>query len=229
MSVSETWFGPRERAVSVGVENLGDAELVALVLGTGCSGLPVGVLAAAILEEYGGVAGLARAGLGELSLGAGMGAAKASRLAAAVELGRRAAFAASLAATTRLSDREAVEAWARPRLATLDHEELWVLALDGHHGLRAARRVASGGLHGMHVGVRDPLRVAVREAASAFVLVHNHPSGDPTPSREDVAFTRAVAEAAVVVGTPLLDHVVVARRRATSLLELGLLPVALGA
>jgi DNA repair protein RadC len=219
----EAWVGPRERAAAIGVESLGDAELIAVVLGTGYSGMPVGVLAAMLIEEHGGLSGLARAGLGELIDRAGVGMAKGARLAAAVELGRRVAFAASLEATTKLPDREAVEAWARPRLATIDHEELWVLALDGRHGLRAARRVASGGIHGLHVAPRDALRVAVREAASAIVLVHNHPSGDPAPSGEDVAFTHAVAQAARVVGTPLLDHVVVARRRSSSLLEAGLL------
>jgi DNA repair protein RadC len=221
---STTWSGPRERAAEVGIESLGDAELVAIVIGTGCAGLPVGVLAAELLEEHGGVAGLARTGMGELAERAGMGAAKGARLAAAVELGRRVVFAASMDAAPKLPDREAVEAWGRPRLATLDHEELWVLLLDGRHGLRAARRVASGGVHGLHVGVRDVLRAALREAASAIVLVHNHPSGDPAPSEEDVAFTHAVAEGAAVVGTPLLDHVVIARRRASSMLELGILP-----
>jgi DNA repair protein RadC len=223
MNVSNTWVGPRERAVAVGVEHLGDAELVAIVVGTGCPGVPVGVLAALLLEEHGGVAGIARAGIGELGQRAGVGTAKAARLVAAIELGRRAAFAASLDIDVRMPDRAAVERWARPRLATLDHEELWLLALDGQHGLRAARRVASGGIHGLHVGARDALRIGLREAASAFVLVHNHPSGDPTPSQEDIAFTRGVAQAATVVGTPLLDHVVIARRRSTSLLELGLL------
>jgi DNA repair protein RadC len=226
MSMFETWSGPRERALTMGVEQLGDAELVAIVLGTGCPGLHVAALAAMLLEEHGGVAGLARAGVGELAQRAGVGPAKGARVAAAVELGRRATLAASLEATDKMQDRAAVEAWARPRLATLDHEELWLLAVDGHHGLRAARRVASGGIHGLHVAARDPLRIALREAASAFVLVHNHPSGDPAPSEEDVAFTRVVAEAAAVVGTPMLDHVIVARRRSFSMLDVGLLPEA---
>jgi DNA repair protein RadC len=73
------------------------------------------------------------------------------------------------------------------------------------------------------VGVRDVLRVALREAASSFILVHNHPSGDPTPSEEDVAFTRTIAAGAVLVGTPLVDHVVIAREHASSLFDLGLL------
>ena len=229
MTLGENWGGPRERAMALGVEHLGDSELVAIVLGTGCSGLPVSVLSVMLLEEHGGVPGLARAGIGELAQRAGVGTAKAARLAAAVELGRRATLAASLDTAIRLPDRMAVESWAHSRLATLDHEELWLLALDGHHGLRAARRVASGGIHGLHVAARDPLRIALREGASAFVLVHNHPSGDPTPSPEDLSFTRVVERAAAVVGTPLVDHVVVARRRALSMLEAGMLLASSGA
>ncbi len=218
----EPWIGPRERALAIGVEHLGDSDLLAILLGTGCAGLPVSVLAALLLEEHGGIGGLARAGIGELVQRAGVGAAKGARVAAAIELGRRAALAASQQSPVRMPDRRAVEAWAHPRLATLDHEELWLLALDGHHGLRAARRVASGGIHGLHVAARDPLRIALREGASAFVLVHNHPSGDPCPSPEDVSFTRSLADAAALVGTPLLDHVVVARRRSSSMLDLGI-------
>ena len=189
----------------------------------GARGLPVSVLAVMLLEEHGGVGGLARAGIGEARSARGRrhrqggspdgrGRARAPR-----RPGRGARHGGAHA------HRAAVEAWARPRLATLDHEELWLLALDGHHGLRAARLVASGGIHGLHVAARDGLRIALREGASAFVLVHNHPSGDPAPSPEDVAFTRAVERAAAVVGTPLLDHVVIARSRATSMLEAGLL------
>lgn len=218
--------GARERAIEVGVESLGDGDLVALVLGTGCSEEPVGALAAALLEEHGGVAGLARAGLGELTARRGVGRAKGARLAAAVELGRRAN--AVVTEGLRFPECRAVDAWARPRLAALEHEELWLLALDGRNALRAARRVAAGGLHGMHVAIRDPLRVALREAASAFLVVHNHPSGDPTPSREDVDFTRRLARAAADVGTPLVDHVIVARDGFASMLELGVLDARAG-
>jgi DNA repair protein RadC len=213
MSLSEMWAGPRERAAAVGVEQMGDADLVAMVLGTGAPGLPVSVLAAMLVEDFGGLGGLARAGLGELGQRAGMGPAKGARLAAAIELGRRAIAAASIEAIDRVPDRRAVEAWGKTRLTMLDHEELWLLALDGQQGLRAARRIAAGGIHGLHVAARDPIRVALREAASGFILVHNHPSGDPEPSQEDIAFTRSVAEAAALVGTPLLDHAIIARRR----------------
>jgi DNA repair protein RadC len=213
--------GPRERAIEDGLDALGDAELIALVLGTGRAGEPVSVLAAALIEESGGVAGLSRAGLGELAARRGLGLAKAARLAGAIELGRRVAAVVARRADARFPSSAAVDGWARPRLASLDHEELWALVLDGHQGLRAARRVASGGLHGLHVGARDPLRVALRDRGSAFVLVHNHPSGDPTASTEDVRFTEEVARAADVIGVPLLDHVIVARGGYTSLLDEG--------
>jgi DNA repair protein RadC len=201
-----------------GVDSLGDAELVAIVLGSRGGGAPLATLAAALVDEL-GTAGLARAGIGQLSQHRGVGPAKALRLVAAVELGRRALLAASLEATSRLPDRDAVVAWARPRLAALDHEELWVLLLDGRNGLRAARRVAAGGIHGLHVSVRDVLRVALREAASAFILVHNHPSGDPMPSQEDEVFTRVVTEGAKRVGCRIVDHVIIARERASSMLD----------
>jgi DNA repair protein RadC len=216
--------GPRERLAEVGIDALGDAELIALLLGTGHTDEPVEILALRLLEELGGLEGLTRAGAGELAVRRGVGLAKGARIAAAIELGRRVAFASARLSSVRLPDCRAVEAWGRPRLGALDHEELWVLALDGNNRLRAARRVASGGLHGMFVGARDPLRAALREGASAFVLVHNHPSGDPTPSAEDIAFTAKVARAARIVSTPLLDHVIVTRNGRSSMLELDMIP-----
>jgi DNA repair protein RadC len=211
--------GPRERLVEVGVESLLDNELLALLLGTGSARESVSVLAARLLEEHGTLEGLARAGVGELSRRRGLGWAKAARVAAAVELGRRVSAANRNPGVLRFPEASAVAAWADRRLSSLDHEELWVLALDAGNGLRAARRVAMGGLQGMFVSARDPLRVALREGASAFILVHNHPSGDPTPSPEDIEFTERMVRAGDVVGTPLIDHVVVARGVSASMLE----------
>ena len=98
---------------------------------------------------------------------------------------------------------------------------MWLLSLDGRNGLKSARRIAQGGMHACALTTRDVLAPALRDAASAIVLVHNHPSGDPRPSPEDVSMTRAVASACEVVGVPLLDHVVVARGGAASLLDSG--------
>lgn len=172
-------------------------------------------VASALLCDLGGFSGLSRATVDEIeallsSAQRPIGAPRASarRIAAAFELGRRAARDGI--APTSIACSADVAAWAATRLAGLDHEELWLLALDGRSRLRAVRCVAKGGLHGMGVRAADPIRFALRAAASGFVLVHNHPSGDPAPSAEDVEFTRRVAAAAAVVGTPLLDHVVVA-------------------
>ncbi len=217
-----TTAGPRERAIEQGIEALGDAELIALVLGTGDARQSVHVMASTLLDECGGLGGLARVGIGGLASRGGIGCAKGGRLAAAMELGRRVAIEQMRGATAEFPRSRAVDGWARPRIASLDHEELWILALDGRNKLRAARRVASGGLHGLHVAKRDPLRIALREGASAFILAHNHPSGDPTPSADDIEFTDQLARAASIVGAPLLDHIVVARDGYVSMLESGL-------
>jgi DNA repair protein RadC len=214
--------GPRERLRVVGLRDLADVELLALVLGTGVVGMPVGLVASALLEDLGGLEGVARAGYGELAERRGLGTARAMRIAAAFEMGRRACVKERL---PWVPDSRAVAEWGRAKLGDLAHEELWALALDGQHRVRAARRVASGGLHGMVLSVRDPLRVVLREGASAFVVVHNHPSGDPTPSLEDLRFTEQLAAAADAVGTPLLDHVVVASEGHRSMLDDGILPV----
>ncbi|MEO8875481.1 MAG: DNA repair protein RadC [Polyangiaceae bacterium] len=217
--------GAPDRARATGIDALADVELVALVLGTGSTTERVHVLAQALLDDLGGVQGLARAGIGELAARRGLGRGKAERLAAATELGKRLHAAALRRDGAVFSDADVVDAWARPRLATLEHEELWALALDGRNRLRAARRIAVGGLHGLHVQPRDVLRAMVREGASAFVLVHNHPSGDPTPSTEDLKFTERIVAAGETVATPLVDHVVIGSPGYMSLLNAGLFPL----
>lgn len=184
-----------------------DEEIVAAILGGPNDAAAAEARSA--LGALGGMSGLARASPRTLRDVAGIGRVRAARIHAALELARRVdrAHATALAMT----DTACVAAWGRARLAALDHEELWLLALDGRGELRGARRVAVGGQHGLAVAARDVLRAALLEGASGFVLVHNHPSGDPKPSAEDVAFTHRVFVAAEAVGLPLLDHVVVSR------------------
>ena len=216
------WAGPRERALAVGVENLGDSELVAIVLGTGRAGLPVSVLSVMLLEEHAGVGGLARAGLGEIAQRSGVGLAKGARLVAAIELGRRAVAAASLETVLRVPNRAAVEAWAQSRLATLDHEELWLLALDN-------ARPAGGAPRGGGWDRRAPCRSARRpphRAPRRGERVRRRPQSSQRRSLAQSGgrvVTQSVERAAAVIGTPLLDHVVIARRRAVSMLEAGLM------
>jgi DNA repair protein RadC len=205
----------------IGLESLGDAEVLALLFGAK-SGAALGV-ATSVLEMVGGLGGLGRVGpvaLGECS---GMDPSRCLRVAAALELGRRCLERGLADDSEVIGSFESVARWARPRLACLDHEQVWLLVLDGRNRLRSAQRVAQGGLHGCALTPGDVLRPAVRDGGSAFVLVHNHPSGDPRPSREDVAMTRLVAAAGELLGVPLLDHVIVARGGQSSLLEVGAL------
>ncbi len=211
-----------ERLSRHGPNALADADLLTLLLGSRQGLERTAATVARALTRSGGLAEMARLappGLRAL----GLDTVSAARLSAAVELGRRASQRLLADDDEVIGSFESVAAWARPRLAPLDHEEVWLLMVDGRNRLVAARRVAQGGLHGCALTPRDVLRPAVRESASAIVLVHNHPSGDPSPSSEDVAMTRAVLQAGEVVAIPLLDHVIVARGGAASLLELGVL------
>lgn len=185
-----------------------DVEAIAAVLGGGVVGLR---RAARALDRVGGLAELSRLGYGALADLVGVEGAR--RLACALVLGRRAGVDAT---TESIDDAGAVSRWAQRRLAGLAHEELWLLALDGRNRVRAARCVARGGAHSVALRARDVLATALRENARGFVLVHNHPSGDPTPSETDVRFTVEIAESAAIVGVPLLDHVVVAGARYAS-------------
>jgi DNA repair protein RadC len=213
---------PRERGFTEGFETLGDDELVAVVLGTGEKGRTVVQVAADLLEHVGGLLGLLDLGPQAIAAERGVGDAKAARLAASIELGRRVMARSMNTMRIAVGSAGQVAAWARPRLGHLEQEQIWVLVLDAKNGVRAARRVAEGGLHACALLPRDVLRVVVRHAGSAFVLVHNHPSGDASPSDEDVHLTNMLARAGAALGTPLVDHVIVAGASHTSLFEMGL-------
>lgn len=209
----------RDQALLAGAESLSDVELITLVLSATGATAPRAAQIAQLLEETGGLGGAARLGAGGLVSRRLLSTTEASRLSAALELGRRALLHALSDERQVVGSFESVAAWAHPRLAGLEHEEVWLLLLDGANGLKFVARIAQGGLHGCALTPRDVLRPALRAGASAMVLVHNHPSGDPTPSVEDLEMTRAVAIAGDVVGVPLLDHVVVARGGAASSFE----------
>ena len=201
--------GPRERALLDGVAALGDAELLAILLGTGLAGRPVTLVAAALLDETSGLLGLLRLGPQVLAEQPGIGLAKALRIGAALELGRRTLTRAPRP-TLPLRHGKEVADHLRWSLAALPHEEMWVLSLDGRNHLRGSRRVAQGGVHRLSVAPRDILAAAIADGASTFVLAHNHPSGDPTPSPDDITMTRMTATAGELMGIPLVDHVILA-------------------
>jgi DNA repair protein RadC len=216
----------RERALQGCVATLSDAELLAVILGTGCEGQSVLDTARALLDFAGGLVALRRLGPHLMAMQRGLGPAKAARILAAIELHRRYAVADSTEhIRSEMRSFEHVVAWARSQLLGLDHEEVWTLALDGQNRLIQARCVARGGQHGCAIQARDILRVSLRDGASGLVVVHNHPSGDPKPSHEDITMTLSLVEACSAVGLPLLDHVIIASGGAVSLFELGVLSV----
>lgn len=198
----------------------GEVELVARVLGGGAW-----VAAAALLARFGTVAALARADVAEVGRVRGIGRRRAERLAAALALGRRALESAPEAADPVL-DAAGAYAWLGPPLLGLGVEELHALYLDRRSRPLAHRRLTRGSDAFTVVDPRQVFRAGVALGAAGVVLAHNHPSGDPTPSPQDREVTRRVAGAGRVVGVDLVDHLVVAGERFTSMRACGDLVVA---
>ncbi|MBX7193811.1 MAG: DNA repair protein RadC [Sandaracinaceae bacterium] len=214
--------GPRERLVRSGAQHLGDDDLLAVLLGTGCAAEPVQQLASRLLEEHAGLAGLALAGAPSLARTRGIGATKAARIAAAIELGRRAAHV--VPPPTRIRSAEDVDALLRPRLAHLEAEHFVALALDARHRVIRELWISKGTMTACLVSVADVYRQVLREAAPAVLFVHNHPSGETEPSHDDLHLTRRLVEAADLLGLRVVDHVIVAREGFRSLRDSGLMP-----
>jgi DNA repair protein RadC len=211
---------PRERLENVGAEALSDAELLALLLRTGGSGEDAREVAARLLARCRGLAGLARTGARELAEIRGIGPAKSASLLAAIELSRRLATR-RLTAGSAIRGPDDVYRHFHPVLRDAVHERFVVVLLDGRHRVLRHEVVSQGTLTASLVHPREVFRPALREGAAALVLVHNHPSGDPTPSREDREVTERLARAGELLGVRILDHVIVAERGYCSLREDG--------
>lgn len=209
---------PRERLEAHGPEVLSDAELLALLLRTGGSGADALTVAARLLTRHGGLVGLCRAGAADLTAANGIGPAKSATLRASVELGRRLA-ARRLDPGAPIRSPADVFHHFHARLRHAAQEHFFVVLLDGRHRVLRHQLVSQGTLTASLVHPREVFRPAVRDSAAALVLVHNHPSGDPTPSSEDRAITERLTRAGEILGVAVLDHVVVAERGYCSLRE----------
>jgi DNA repair protein RadC len=209
---------PRERLRALGAERLTDGELLAILVGTGTRGSSAVDVAATVLRGLGGLGGLLRATPHELTGFGGIGPARASLVAAALELGRR-AFAGRPAQGRRLAGASDVWTYFRTRLAPLAVEEFWALSLDVRHRVQGEHCLARGSLTGVEIHPRDVFRPLIREGTAAAIFCHNHPSGDPTPSRADVELTARLREVGELCGIPVLDHVVVGWEGFASLAE----------
>ncbi len=212
--------GPRERLSCLGPRALSDAELVSLLLRTGGGGLDVETLARDLLERAGGLAGFARERTADLQGIPGMGPAKSASLLAACEMGRRIATR-RLEAGARIHGPADVHHHFFERLRHRANERFYALLLDGRHRVTAEVLVSQGTLTASLVHPREVFREAIRRTAAALVLVHNHPSGDPTPSGEDRRVTERLAQAGELMGIRVLDHVVVAEHGYHSFQEAG--------
>ena len=213
--------GARERLAEHGASALDDTELLALLLSTGTRGASVSTLAERIIQQHGGLRGLLRSGAGSLATLPGVGPCKAARLLAAVELGRRMQVASPEA--PRLSSSEAVYRAFAASLSDEPQECFWAIALNTRHRLVARALVARGGIDACPVSPADAFRPLIREAAAAAIFVHNHPSGVPEPSREDIRLTERLAEVGRLLSIPLLDHVIIGKGCYFSFLDSGLL------
>jgi DNA repair protein RadC len=176
------------------------------------------VMAQRLLDSFGGLAGVARAGWDQLARARGVGPARAARIAASVEAGAR-ALRPEAGTRRRVECAEDVVALAGPELALLDHEVFGTVLLGPRNLALGFRVVAVGTRDACLVSTQDVFRGAVSEGARAVVLVHNHPSGDPGPSEEDLGLTRRLVTAGRALGVAVLDHVIVAGHRWQSLRE----------
>ncbi len=214
---------PRERLEIEGPEALSVRELLALVLRTGRPGTSALDLADQLLARFGGLEGLRRARIEELCGVPGMGPAKAAVLMAALELGQRASGLDPVRRPVVRTPADAVRV-IRPRLEGREQEHFYVLLLNTRHEVMGIVEVARGGLNVASVCPREVFREAVRRGAHAVLLAHNHPSGNPEPSPEDVRLTERLQQVGRMLGILVLDHVVIGNGQFTSLRERGLGP-----
>lgn len=212
---------PRERMAYAGPGALSDAELLAIILATGSLGKSVVQLAVEIIEHFGDLAGVARAPDAELCAVDGVGPAKAAQIRAAVELGKRLARALP---GERVQVRGPSDAANHVMLemGLLEKEELRTLLLDTKNYISRVETIYSGSLNSAVVRVGEVFRPAVRANSASIIVVHNHPSGDPTPSPEDVRVTELMVQAGRMLDIEVLDHIVIGRNRFVSMKERGL-------
>jgi DNA repair protein RadC len=212
---------PRERLARVGEGALSTTELVAIILRVGVGGESALDMARRLLTTYDGLPGLARASFAELRAERGLGKAKTAQLKAALELGRRMLLATPEDRLVVRSPSDVAQILIA-EMAHLEQENFQVLYLDTRNRLLGSERVYVGTLNASHIRVAEIFRDAVKRNCAAIIVAHNHPSGDPSPSPEDVEVTRQLIAAGKLLSIELLDHLIIGQQRFVSLRERGL-------
>ncbi len=207
---------PQERLERLGAGALSDTELLAMLLRSGTRGQDVITLSSRLIAEAGSLAGLLAWHEADFRSLRGIGRVKALQLVAVMEVARRAVGLPQCESPV-LNRADLIASHLNPVASGLEVEKFWVLSLNRRNRLRKRVEVSSGTATAALAHPREVFRSAIREAASAVVCVHNHPSGDPSPSAADIQLTRQLREAAAAVDIPLLDHVIIGRRGADPL------------
>ncbi len=214
---------PRERLARDGERALSDAELLAIILRTGTKTNTALELAQKLLHQFGGLKGLHQSSLAELAKVKGVGLAKACQIKAALEVGRR-AFGERQGEKVFIHTPADAARLVMSEMRYLDREHLRVILLNTRNAVIGVEGISVGTLSASLAHPRECFKEAIRQSAAAVIFVHNHPSGDPTPSPEDIALTRQLAEAGRLLGIEVLDHVIVGDGVFVSLKERGLMP-----
>lgn len=212
---------PRERLRASGASYLSNAELLAIILRTGMPSESVLSMASRLLARFGGLGGLVKASFNELCAERGLGEAKAAQLKSALELGRR---LVSLQPGDRMAIRspQDVANLLQAEMGLLEQEELRVVLLDSKNQVVGISQVYKGSVNTSLIRMGELFRDAIRNNCVAVVVVHNHPSGDPTPSAEDIAVTEQIVAAGKLLDVDVLDHLVIGQHGYVSLKEKGL-------
>lgn len=211
---------PRERLARLGPRSLSNAELLAIQLRTGAPGENAVQVAQRLLDAFGGVTGLHRAAFEEVCAQHGIGTAKAAQIKSALELGYRMKHE-SLEKATIHSPEEAAQLILYD-MGALEQEELWVILLDTRNKLISIENIYRGSLNSSQVRVGELFKNAIRRNSASLIVAHNHPSGDPTPSPDDIAVTRAIVEAGKLLDVDVLDHLVIGSGKFISMKQRGL-------
>jgi len=209
---------PRERMARAGAQALSSTELLAIILRVGVGGENVLSMAQRILANFGGLGGLSRADFSQLTAERGLGPAKASQILAALELGRR-LMAESPEERWQIRAPSDAAHILMPVIGHQEQEHFVVLFLDTRNRVTDRETLYKGSLNTSLVRTAEVFRGAVRRNCAAIIVAHNHPSGDPNPSPEDVALTRRLVDAGKLLEIPVLDHVIIGENRYVSLRE----------
>jgi DNA repair protein RadC len=212
---------PRERLAKLGPQALSKPELLAILLRVGVQGENAIQVGQRLLQVFGGLSGLQRASFGEVCQQRGMGSAKAAQVKAAIELGNRLRLEAPDEKPAIHSPADAA-ALVQYEMAGLNQENLWVINLDTRNHMLNIEKIYVGSLNSSMVRVGELFKPAIQRNAASIIVVHNHPSGDPTPSPEDIALTKSILQAGKLLDIELLDHLVIGQNKFVSMKERGL-------